>query len=297
MSKQSKDPTSEDFVLHALRNVVIPGIPDSTDHIIMAPGDTRKAGSMYTEIFPYRMHKHDYFEWMWVTENNGLLKVEDTIYDLGPGDFYLVPPGVNHADVCTAASQPYKALWCHYRNESIVAHFETYAPPERMRTAALISSPVPALSASILLTLQSELETPEPHTKALCGSLLSALTHIMLRAFESSLAEEADELPGMIIRRVLDYLNRNYHKSITLDDLAHVCHRSRNYLATIFKQETGKTIGETLTHIRVERAKHLLLQDRLPVHEVARSVGYSSPEHFSRMFVRCTQIPPSQYGK
>lgn len=95
----------------------------------------------------------------------------------------------------------------------------------------------------------------------------------------------------------MNYLHSNYAKDISLQDIAKDIHLSRNYLATVFKQETGKTIGEALTIIRLERSKLLLAEGRLSINEIAKEIGYHSSEHFCRIFRRYEKIAPSRYGK
>ena len=117
----------------------------------------------------------------------------------------------------------------------------------------------------------------------------------MLRAFED-VDDSGDFIPGKIAVRINHYLNEHFNKPLSLARIARALHVSRNYLATLYKQETGITIGQALRRIRLEHAKKMLLETDLSAQQVARAVGYASPEHFSRIFQRQEGVPPGRYG-
>lgn len=252
----------------------------------------------YLPIFPYSLHSHPFTEWMWCVENQALIQVGEQVYRLQAGDFCLLPPGRLHMDVYTPALAPYRIMVCSYRDETIYASINTYVPVNHLRCDAMIFAPAPPLTGELLLALQQESESEHSHRGAVCSALVSALGHLMLRAFESPFPHpERKHFPGKISQRVDNYLNQHFDQPLALADVARALHISRNYLATLYKQETGKTIGQALTEIRMEYAKKLLLQSHLSVQEIAIAVGYSGPEHFSRVFRRHVGSTPGRYVK
>ncbi len=70
-----------------------------------------------------------------------------------------------------------------------------------------------------------------------------------------------------------------------------------NYLARVFKRETGHTLLWYHNAIRCEKAKHLLDETDLSVSEVGASVGYVSSAHFSHLFKKMTGVAPSDWRK
>ena len=66
-----------------------------------------------------------------------------------------------------------------------------------------------------------------------------------------------------------------------------------NYLARVFKHETGHTLLWYHNAIRCENAKKLLSETNLSVAEIGSAVGYVSPAHFSHQFRKMTGISPS----
>jgi two-component system response regulator YesN len=103
--------------------------------------------------------------------------------------------------------------------------------------------------------------------------------------------------PSIAIRKAISYINDNYADRIALQDVAQYTCLSPNYLSQLFKQETGRSFLEYLTHCRVEAAKKLLVQSNLTISEIAFKLGYDMPSYFSEVFKKSEDLTPSQYRK
>ena len=68
-----------------------------------------------------------------------------------------------------------------------------------------------------------------------------------------------------------------------------------NYVSLIFKQETGQTITDYLTRVRMEEAKRLLKLFDMKILEVSERVGFENPSYFSSVFKKYTGMLPQKY--
>jgi len=289
---------NEQQIIEVMQRQLLPRILHNDFRLLPSADAVIPHGKNYQPIFPYPVHSHSFFEWIWCVENQAFLKIQDQVYRLEAGDFCLLPPGEMHADVYIPSLNQYRVLWCSYQEETIHASIHHYTPVNHLQCAAKIIAPAPSFAPSLLGTLQYELKNEQAYREPLCATLVSALAHLMLRAFEMSLQHEDQKyFPGKISIKVDDYLNQYFRKSLSLEDIARALHVSRNYLATLYKQETGTTIGHTLKHIRLEHAKRLLLETHLSVQEISKAVGYANAEHFSRVFGQQEGVSPGRYGK
>lgn len=97
------------------------------------------------------------------------------------------------------------------------------------------------------------------------------------------------------LQQVIDYINENIHKDLSLDELAGVVELSRHYFSDLFKKSTGLTPHQYVVQCRVERAKQLLLKGELPIADVATSAGFSDQSHLNRWFKRLVGTTPKVF--
>ncbi len=97
------------------------------------------------------------------------------------------------------------------------------------------------------------------------------------------------------INRVIDYVNNNLEKTISLEELASVAFFSPFHFHRIFLAVTGETVNYFTNRIRLEKTARLLKFSKHPISDVAMTCGFSSPPTFSRAFKQYFGISPSSY--
>ena len=102
-------------------------------------------------------------------------------------------------------------------------------------------------------------------------------------------------LPVCRLRRVAQYVQDNLHRELRLAELSGLVHMSPFHFARLFKQSTGVSPHRFLVQRRIEQARALLEARTLPIAEIARSVGFRTPSHFTTTFRPVTGITPSVY--
>lgn len=99
------------------------------------------------------------------------------------------------------------------------------------------------------------------------------------------------------IQPVLDYIARNYNRSLTNDELAALTPFSTVYLRKLFKEITGNSPITYQHFLRIHKAKEMLKSDYGSIANVAESIGYTNIYEFSKMFKKYTGLSPTQYAK
>lgn len=117
------------------------------------------------------------------------------------------------------------------------------------------------------------------------------------RAMTAYNAADVPDTTDYVVQKVKEYIHRNYARQITSADLAGEIHLSQNYIRSIFKEGTGKTILEYLTEYRFERATELLRMPWAKVKEVSVAVGYENVPYFCTLFTRNYGMTPGEYHK
>ncbi len=108
-------------------------------------------------------------------------------------------------------------------------------------------------------------------------------------------SESMDKRTNSTVDKAKEYINENYAKDISLDDVSREVDISPYYFSKVFKEETGENFIEYLTNIRIEKAKELLIETDLSMKEICGSIGYSDPNYFSRTFKKNTGVTPTEY--
>lgn len=97
------------------------------------------------------------------------------------------------------------------------------------------------------------------------------------------------------IRDVLTFLNTNYQRKITGNELEKHLSYNFDYLNQLFHKHLGITVFKMLEQIRMENAKELLISRDLNINYIATMVGFQNESYFSKAFKRYTGLSPSQY--
>ncbi|EFM10468.1 transcriptional regulator, AraC family [Paenibacillus curdlanolyticus YK9] len=96
---------------------------------------------------------------------------------------------------------------------------------------------------------------------------------------------------------IKSYIEANYARRVTLDELAARVAVSRGHMAKLFKSHTGMTIWAYCIDIRMRAARELLLSTSLKSYEIALRVGYENSIHFSRVFKKIHGMNPIVYRR
>ncbi len=72
---------------------------------------------------------------------------------------------------------------------------------------------------------------------------------------------------------------------------------SPHYLSDLLRKETGRSAQEHIYYFLIDKAKTCLLSSKEPISQVAYSLGFDYPNHFSKLFKKKTGLSPAQYRK
>lgn len=110
-----------------------------------------------------------------------------------------------------------------------------------------------------------------------------------------SVVTTRETLSESVVTKAKHYIEENYQKDISLDDVSRQVDISPYYFSKLFKQEAGENFIEYLTRVRMHHAKEALHDKSNSVKEVCVMSGYSDPNYFSRIFKKYEGITPSEY--
>ena len=101
---------------------------------------------------------------------------------------------------------------------------------------------------------------------------------------------------SVLVQRARDYIQMNYSKPISLNEVASALEVNPAYLSSVFKSERGEPYSKYLLRLRMERATLLLsTHTAAKVGDIASEVGYLSVKHFDSVFKKYYGMTPNAY--
>ena len=100
-----------------------------------------------------------------------------------------------------------------------------------------------------------------------------------------------------IIEEMKNYIQKNYHYDIMLQDLADHFNLTAKYCGMLFARLSNDTFKNYLNAYRVEMAKQQIAQEpHIKINDLADKVGFNSATSFIRVFRKYTGTSPRLYA-
>lgn len=100
-----------------------------------------------------------------------------------------------------------------------------------------------------------------------------------------------------LVVKMLNYIDDNLYKRITMDEISSIFYFNKDYLMRIFKKELDITIMDYINKRRIYNSLELLKNTDDLVIKIALNSGYSSLEYYSETFTKILGVSPLTYRK
>lgn len=251
------------------------------------------------QIYPVddHLHPHAFFELVYVLGGTATHTLEKDTMPLKAGDYFIIDTGSTH---CYTNTNHFEIINCLFMPEYVDRALE-HTPS----LSALLSSKV--LRFGVLMELQAadrvfhddngsvkqlmrlmvqEYKEKRTGYKELLRCLLTQVLVMTVRA-----AEQADLPMHPATAAAIQYLRQNPAQPLCLDTLARHCGYAPPYICSLFRRDIGMTLQTYLQKLRIAQAQRLLEAGCNDLVELAHTVGYSDPKHFSLLYRRHTGHP------
>lgn len=101
----------------------------------------------------------------------------------------------------------------------------------------------------------------------------------------------------LTVRKTINYIKEYYNDRVSLEEIASGMNITPEYLSRLFTKEIGKSFSDFLKEYRIDKAKKLLVNNKMKIYEIAEKVGYSDPKYFCKVFKELTGMSPKEYMK
>ncbi|SDT43358.1 two-component system, response regulator YesN [Paenibacillaceae bacterium GAS479] len=97
------------------------------------------------------------------------------------------------------------------------------------------------------------------------------------------------------IEQAKTWIIANFQHDLTIKRIAEQVHMNPSYFCRHFKTQTGETILDYITGLRMAKAKELLMNPQLKLYDISAQVGYQDVKYFSKLFKQWVGETPSKY--
>lgn len=264
------------------------------------------------EYFHYRdkalmdveYHNHDFYEIYLFVSGNVTYLIEGRSYRLSPGDILLIRSGELHKPV-VHETEPYerRVLWINPdylhntsdENSNLAICFGS--PAAKSFHLLRPSSKMSAAIFEILDRFEYALASQNFGSNILREIyLLEYLVHVNKAYLEShDIKGSVDIQTNEKISEIIQYINRNLDKDLSLDTLSRKFYISKYHLTRQFSKYTGYTLHKFILQKRLIKSK-TLLKEGARINEVCVKCGFNDYSNFIRSFKREYGIPPKKYA-
>ncbi|WP_165972006.1 AraC family transcriptional regulator [Paenibacillus piri] len=262
-----------------------------------------------------QLHGHDFVELVYVVRGVAQHVFAGSHYELRAGDVFIINPGEAHT-YSIEPGQEIEIINCLFMPDLIQSSWLLdlgisqsmdyfYVHPfldkrERFHRRLNLNGQDAVRTLFLLETLMQEFESRQSGCETLIRLQMVELLIMLSRAYgqaeggngKTTVRSQSKQL---LVRRICGYLERYYDKKVTIPDLCELFNISPRQLNRIFKETAGMSVVNMIHQIRIERAKHLLLETDEKVITIAGRVGYEDPAFFSRLFQRQVGCSPGKY--
>jgi AraC-like DNA-binding protein len=263
------------------------------------------------------IHLNPYYELILVADGIVHLQAGDEQLTLQSGDSLLLMPWEQHRGWKPREHQG-QFYWVQFSCEPGISEFAAdpahdlkivHAPPAELRTVQAFEQTDDFLLIPRLFhtrhrykllgcfeELVEVLTKPKGHFRFQATLLLGKILHIIAdECLDQNQIDSTFPSSYTTFRKLVNYLNNFYQQDISKESLERTVDRKYEYLCQVFKRYSGTTIVLYTNQLRIQQAKHLLMNTGQSVREIGEAVGYQDPFYFSRMFKRLEGLSPQQF--
>jgi AraC-like DNA-binding protein len=261
--------------------------------------------------YVFRGEKHDFWEILYVDKGEIEVLADTDRYSLKQGSIIFHKPNEFHSFHAGKGTAPSVIVMTFDCSSRAMKRFENQVislqDDERNLLAELIEEAMEAFEFPFIYPLSRKKQAPPGSEQLVQNYLTTFLIRLLRRnefrsfkktAHQHELSSTAKEKSShLLAQKVLDYLESHQQENVTLEQLSESLHIAKTRLKDQFKKETGSTIMDTFSKMRLNRAKQLIREDNSNFTEISRQLGYNSIHYFSKAFKKATGATPSEYAR
>lgn len=252
----------------------------------------------HSPLYILPLHWHKEWEFIHILQGSMDMMINSQEFHAEEGDFFLLDEGCIHGGI------PHNGIYeCVIFDPRTLFHqqplFRKQLQPNynQQRSLPTVFPKNDEAGKNLLCYFFSLMENQGiGREMEVFGSLCMILGHIDKNNYWlPRKTSSASSRKLSVMKEFMDYLEENYTRALTLNDLAEKAGMTPRYFCRFFKEMTGKPPMEYLNYYRIEMAGIELLTTKKSVTEIAFDNGFHDLNYFIRAFKKQMGVTPGQY--
>lgn len=245
------------------------------------------------------VHKHSFYEILWVEEGMSRQTIDFKSYELGPASLFFISPGQLHE---FEEWQPLKGgtilftedfFLLNYRNRQTLFELSfldnTYFHPRL--------NPMPENFSEIqntieLLFREKQRQNADP---AILQAYLTVLLHQIQRAVDTDTTQKRNTRYIVLFKEFQQLVEKGFANAATVRDYAKQLHITQHHLNRVVKEISGQSATDFIQNRKMLEAKRLLVFSDLSVSEIATSLHFFDSSYFAKSFRKGCGMSPTAF--
>lgn len=238
-------------------------------------------------------HYHDFYEIFCMLSGKCRFLLQDQIHELGKGDMVFIAPGVLHH------SRYYSNVNCEIVD---ILFKKSFLYHDVIGEAPSFMGSIPCLYledySQLLLRMLSESTGLDEYSAEFTTCYLQQFLLFLARHSIMHLSEqELINVRDADIQQATHYIYQNFHKQLSLEEVAAAASLCPTYFCKKFKRVTGMGFKEYLNYVRLKHAQTALLTTNNTITNIAMECGFNDSNYFKDLFRRVYGRSPREYRK
>lgn len=268
----------------------IPYIPIVTDLDAELPFHIVNAGQRKPQPHIIRPSGLPEFQWLHCDEGEGILLINKKRYTLTKGMGFFMHPNVPH-EYYPAAGH-WKTSYLSFDGYGVIPTLNNIGLTEKVYVFYVDQ----ILAIENLINNILKIRTSKSLNRLAETSVMLYTFIIFMKDIICSSKSGNKNTTSTRLSPVINYINNNYMKNLTLEDLASIIDVTPSHFCKIFKQEYNLRPFEFINKVRIEKSKELMLKSPFtPLKNIARSVGFSRLSYFCYVFKEVAGCSPNEF--
>ena len=211
-------------------------------------------------------------------------------YELGPDQGFLICPGLVNTYFADK-HDPWKYVWLEFGG----LRAEEYLGAAGLGPLRPIYQPrAPEQGRPVRDTMLYIADHSQASTLHLIGHLCLFLDGL-IQSSSARRGTSSPRLQDFCIQEAVTFMEHNYRRELTVEEIADVCKLNRSYFSKLFKESMGCPPQEFLIRLRLSKAAERLKGTRASIGDISAACGYPNQFHFSRAFKKRYGVSPREW--